>query len=196
LETIYAGDYKVKRAKLQTFKVQYEGLKMKDGENISEYFERVDNIVNAIIGLGVEVSYNELVEKILRTLPMLYNPKVSSLEYRENLDQITMDELYGILIAYEIRLGHENLPKGEATFKVLKKTKNQKKKPQLIHHEEFDVEEASFIKKLQKGSGRYKDKLLFKCFNCVKVGHFVKSVTIPRKTMKIKKTQIKNIRRR
>ena len=68
METIYAGDTKVKRAKLQTLKVQYEGLKMKDGENISEYFKRVDNIINSIRGLGVEVSNNELVEKILRTL--------------------------------------------------------------------------------------------------------------------------------
>jgi hypothetical protein len=51
LETIYAGDTKVKRAKLQTLKVQYEGLKMKDGENISEYFERIDNIINSIRGL-------------------------------------------------------------------------------------------------------------------------------------------------
>jgi hypothetical protein len=169
LETIYAGDSKVKRAKLHTLKVQYEGLKMKDEENISEYFERVDNIVNAIRGLGVEVSDNELVEKILRTLPMLYNPKVSTLEDREKLDELTMDELYGILITYELRLGHENIPKGEATFKVLKKAKNQKQKPQSIHHEESDVEEANFIKKLQKGSRRYKDKLPFKCFNCGKV---------------------------
>jgi hypothetical protein len=100
LETIYARDSKVNRAKLQTLKVQYEGIKMKDEENILEYFERVDHIANAIIGLGVEVSDNELVEKILRTLPILYNPKVSALEDREHLDKLTMDELYGILTAY------------------------------------------------------------------------------------------------
>jgi hypothetical protein len=46
-----------------------------------------------------------------------------------------MDELYGILMAYELILGHENLPQGEATFKVLKKKKGQNKKPQSIHHE-------------------------------------------------------------
>jgi hypothetical protein len=80
LETIYARDSKVKRAKLQTLKVQYERLKMMDEENISDYFERFDNIVNSIIGLGVEVSDNELVEKIPRTLPMLYNPKVPLLK--------------------------------------------------------------------------------------------------------------------
>ena len=48
LVTIYAGDSKVKRETLQTLRVQYEGLKMKEEENISEYLERVDEIVNAI----------------------------------------------------------------------------------------------------------------------------------------------------
>ena len=52
LQTIYEGDIKVKRAKLQTFKTQFESLKMKEEENISEYFERIDEIVNAIQGLG------------------------------------------------------------------------------------------------------------------------------------------------
>ena len=90
-----------------------------------------------------------------------------------------MDELYGILTTYELRLGHENLPKGEETFKVLKKTKNQKQKPQPSHHEESDVEEVIFIKKLQKGSGKYKGTLPFKCFNCGKFGHFAAKYPYP-----------------
>jgi hypothetical protein len=57
------------------------------------------------------VSENQLVENILRTLPMIYNPKASTLEDREKLDELTMDDLYGILIAYELILGHENIPK-------------------------------------------------------------------------------------
>ena len=65
LETIYAGDSKVNMAKIQSLKVQYESIKMKDEENILEYFERIENLVNAIKGLGVEVPYYELVEKIL-----------------------------------------------------------------------------------------------------------------------------------
>ena len=52
LENIYAGFSKVKREKLQTLKEQFEGLNMKEEENISEYFERVDNIVNVVRGLG------------------------------------------------------------------------------------------------------------------------------------------------
>ena len=52
---------------------------MKDEENISEYLKRIDNLVNTIKGLGVELPDDELVEKVQRTLPMTYNPKVSTL---------------------------------------------------------------------------------------------------------------------
>jgi hypothetical protein len=38
---------------------------------------------------------------------------------------------------------------------------------------ESDAKEAHFVRKLKKGSGKYKGKLPFKCFNCGKVGHFV-----------------------
>ena len=68
---------------------------------------------------------------------MAYNPKVSTLEDREKLEDIIMDELYGILTTYELRLGIDNLPKGEAAFKVIKKT-NKKEKPQTNHNEESD----------------------------------------------------------
>ena len=110
------------------------------------YFERIENLVNAIKGLGIEIPDYDLVENILRTLPMAYNPKVYTLEDREKLD-LTINELYGILIAYELRLGIDNLPKGESSFKVIKKT-NQKKKTQNNYNEEYDEEDSNFIKKL------------------------------------------------
>ena len=77
--------------KLQSLKVQYEGIKMKDNETISEYFEKFDILFNTIIGLGAEIEDDEIVQKVLRTLPMAYNPKVSTLEDREKLGKLTMD---------------------------------------------------------------------------------------------------------
>ena len=97
---------------------------MKDNETISQYFKKIDSIVNTIIGLGGEIEDDEIVKKVLRTLPKAYKPKVSTLEDREKLGELTMDELYGILTAYELRLGIDNTSKGEATFKDTKKIKN------------------------------------------------------------------------
>ena len=86
---------------------------MKDNETNSEYFEKINSFVNTIIDLGEEIADDEIVQKLLRTLHMAYNSKVYTLEDREKLGEITMDELYGILTAYELRLGIDNTSKGE-----------------------------------------------------------------------------------
>ena len=52
LRNIYEGDDKIKGAKLQTYRAQFENLKMKEEENIATYFLRIDEIVNIIRGLG------------------------------------------------------------------------------------------------------------------------------------------------
>ena len=146
---------------------------MKEEENIFGNLERVDEIVNAIRGLGETLEDKDMVYKVLRTLPMVYNPKVSTLEERQYTEKITLDELYGILTSYELRIGWENHSKEEATLKVLKNLKDQKQIFQTNPQEDsFDEEEANFIKMLEKGLGKYKGKLPFKCFDCGKVGHF------------------------
>ena len=53
---------------------------MKEEENIWEYLIRVDEVGNAIRGLGGKLKERELVSKVLRTFPMIYDSKVSTLE--------------------------------------------------------------------------------------------------------------------
>jgi hypothetical protein len=43
-----------------------------------------------------------------------------------------------------------------------------------------EEEEANFIKKLKKGSGKFKGKLPFKRFNCGKIGHFANKCLYPK----------------
>ena len=105
-----------------------------------------------------------------------------------------MDELYGFLKTYELRLGIDNLPKGEATFKVIKKT-NQKQLSQTNHDKESDEEEANFVKKLQKGSGKYKGKLPFKCFNCGRIGYFQAKCTYHKEESKDEDEKIKQYKK-
>ena len=58
---IYEGTSKVKESKLQTYKGQFENLKMKEEENIAEYILRVNEIVNAIRGIGGEIKEKEVI---------------------------------------------------------------------------------------------------------------------------------------
>jgi hypothetical protein len=63
----------------------------------------VNEIVNAMLGLGEEIKESVIVRKVLRSLIMRFDPKISTLEEREDLNSISMDELHGIFTAYEIR---------------------------------------------------------------------------------------------
>jgi hypothetical protein len=177
LRNIYEGDTKVKAAKLQTYRGQFEQLKMKEDENIASYFLRVDETVNAIIGLGEEIKKSVIVQKVLRYLPMRFNPKISALEERSDLNSISMDELHGIFTAYEMRTEQENPYVKEAAFKSSKRSK-QKKKEQEDYRNNSDISEddeevANFVERLNKGTnGRYRGKLPLICFNCDSIGHF------------------------
>jgi hypothetical protein len=103
LQNIYEGDLKVKASKIQTYRGQFEQLKMKEDENIAAYILQVNETVNVIIGLGEEIKESVIVQKLLRSLPMSFDPKISSLEERLDINSISMDELHGIFTTYEMR---------------------------------------------------------------------------------------------
>ena len=115
---------------------------MKEEENIGEYLLRVDE-VNVIIGLGGKLKEKEVVSKILRTLPMKYDSKASTLEEQDDLKKVTVDELHGILTAYDMRTRQDKNSKKGAAFKV---TSNNQS-------ENLDDEEALFVSRLNKGTG-------------------------------------------
>ena len=54
-----------------------------------------------------ETKEREVVEKVLRTLPMKYDSKVSTLEERNDIKLMIVDELHGIFTAYEMRIGQD-----------------------------------------------------------------------------------------
>eukprot|EP00253_Pinus_taeda_P027875 PITA_27875 len=76
----YQGDSEVKRAKLQTLRIQYEALKMHNDESIASYFLRIDEVVNRMKNLGEEIKEVTLAEKVLRSLSASFQSKVSAIK--------------------------------------------------------------------------------------------------------------------
>ena len=54
---------------------------------------------------------------------MKYDSKVSTLEERDDLDSLTVDDLHGIFTAYEMRTRHNDSSRKEATFKAINESK-------------------------------------------------------------------------
>jgi hypothetical protein len=134
---------------------------MKEDETIGKKFLRVEEMVNAMKALGETIDEPSLVQKILRSLLDRFNPKVSFIEELNELKTSGFDQLLGTLTAYEMRIVKDKPTSIEASFKA---DKNEDSEPDEI--------EAKFLKRLKKGSGKYKGKLPFKCFNCGRIGHF------------------------
>jgi hypothetical protein len=94
-----------------------------------------------------------------------------------DLDTLTMDELHGILTAYEMRIEKHNLVMKEEAFKASKKTKkknkeNPKSECSCRDDSKEDEEMENFVRKLKRGTGKYKGILPLKCFNCGGIGNF------------------------
>ena len=134
---------------------------MNEDETISKYFLRVEELMNAMKGLGEKIGEAPLVQKILRSLLDKFNRKVSAIEEMNDLKTLSIDQLLGTLTSYEMRIDKDKSTIREDSFKEDK-------------HADSKMEEIEekFVIILKTGSGKYKGKLPFKCFYCCKVGHF------------------------
>jgi hypothetical protein len=68
---------RLRRKNSKLIEDKFESLKMKDEENVASYLLCVDEIVNTIRGLGEMVEESMIVQKLLRSLPLRFDAKVS-----------------------------------------------------------------------------------------------------------------------
>lgn len=165
---LYDGDSKVKKAKLQTHRRQFESLRMEDEEDIAAYLLRVAEVVNSMKGLDEKVEESTIIQKVLRSLLDRFDSKIRAIEEAKDLDTLKMDELHGILTAYEMRIG------GPSSKNAAFKASNSKKgKERNDCSDESDVESelAQFGRKLKRGS-KLKGKYPLIYFRCGKIGHY------------------------
>ncbi|GKA28552.1 putative reverse transcriptase domain-containing protein [Tanacetum coccineum] len=107
LKTMFMGADRVRTARIQTLKAEFESLNMKESEGVDEFAVKVSNIVSTMRTLGDTVEESYVVKKLLRAVPSKFLQIASTLEQFGDLDTMTVEEVIGRLKAHEERMkGH------------------------------------------------------------------------------------------
>lgn len=125
-------------------------------------------MVNSLKGLDEKVEESTIVQKVLRSLLDRFDSKISTIEEAKDLDTLKMDELHGILTAYEMRKGGPSSK--DAAFKA-SNSKKGKERNDCSDESSVESELAQFVRKLKRGS-KIKGKYPLICFKCGKIGHY------------------------
>ena len=120
LVSSYEGNQKVKDAKLHTYRLKFEKLKMNEDDTVIKYFLIIEETVNSMKGLGENIDEASLVQKILRSFPEIFNPKVSAIEELSDLKTLPIDQLLGTLKTYKMSIGKDKSTTREASFKKIR----------------------------------------------------------------------------
>lgn len=176
---IYSGDVNVKRARPESLRGRFDDMKMREGENIMQYTNRIKEVVHTIRGLDGVINEDTMVSKILRTLFPIYAIKIFAIHENRSTpnNTLTLDNLIGKLTTFELN-NYDNsvVPNVESTFmtslKIGKSSrKNNKDDSDRNTNDELDELEALMARWFPKGKGRYRGKLTLACFNYKEVGH-------------------------
>ncbi|RDX90377.1 hypothetical protein CR513_27766, partial [Mucuna pruriens] len=76
---------------------------MEEKESVADYFDKIQELVNAMRACK-EVTDQQVVDKILRTLPLEFDYVAAAIEELKDLDTMELEELQHSLEAYEMRI--------------------------------------------------------------------------------------------
>jgi len=105
----YQGNARARKQQLQQLRAEFETLKMKNGESISDYFSRTMAIVNKLRIHGGKMEDLSVVEKILRSLTTKFNYVVCSIEEANDLEDLSIDELQNSLQIHEQKINLQDV---------------------------------------------------------------------------------------
>ncbi|TYK08776.1 gag-pol polyprotein [Cucumis melo var. makuwa] len=99
---------------LNVFKLKNsDTLKMSEDESMSEYNERVLEITNESLLLDEKNPDSKIMRKVLRSLPMKFDMKVTAIKEAYNITTLKLDELFGSLLTFEIAISDKENKKGK-----------------------------------------------------------------------------------
>lgn len=104
IKTMCQGADRVKTAKIQTLKAEFESLSMNNTEILDDFCTKLNGLVTNIRALGEEIQEAYIVKKLLKAVPSKFLQIASTIEQFKNLETMTVEETVGSLKAHEKRL--------------------------------------------------------------------------------------------
>src|SRR5256886_5889058 len=169
LEVTHEGTTRVKESKISALVHKFELFSMNDGESIKDMYTRFTDITNSLIGLGKTYTSVECVRKILLALNLDWEKKVTAIEEANDLSTLSVEDLIGNLMAYEVNLQErrkeESRKKGIA-FKAIEEIDESNE------NDDLNLMTRAFKQFLKNDNFRNpKDKSEPTCYRCKKPGH-------------------------
>ncbi|XP_073041927.1 uncharacterized protein [Primulina eburnea] len=93
-----------KENKLSVAVQKFDNIKMKTGESMNGYDERVSSIINELNSLGKVYSNKEVVLKVVRGFPKEWDVKTMTMRESKDLNKVKLHDLFADLKAYEFEL--------------------------------------------------------------------------------------------
>ncbi|KAL8156084.1 hypothetical protein AgCh_001243 [Apium graveolens] len=104
IKTLGQGAYRVRKARVQTLKAEFESLSMKETYVLDNFYIRLNGLVTNIRALGEEMNKSYVVKRLLRAVPPKFLQSTSTLEQFRDLETMIVEEAMGSLKAYEERV--------------------------------------------------------------------------------------------
>ena len=93
---------RVKESKINLLVHTYELFRIKLSETIGDMYTRFTDVVNGLKALGKSFSNFKLSNKILRSLPKSWDPKVTAIQEANYLNYFSLEELIESLMTYKM----------------------------------------------------------------------------------------------
>ncbi|RDX70116.1 hypothetical protein CR513_50669, partial [Mucuna pruriens] len=105
----YQGSVRAKRQQLQTLRSEFETLRMKSRESVTNYFSRTMAIANKMRIHGDKTEDITVVEKILQSMTLKFNFVVCSIEEAHDIEELSIDELQSSLLIHEKKINQQEI---------------------------------------------------------------------------------------